>query len=50
MDVLHDEEVAAVVVAADLVDLRDVLVMKRADEPRLVEEHRDERFVVIGDR
>jgi hypothetical protein len=40
VDVLHREEVLAVV-ATDVGDRHDVVVMERRGDPRLVEEHRD---------
>jgi len=49
VDVIHDDEVATGLVAADLIDRRDILVMERSDEPRFVEEHRHELIFVVGD-
>ena len=49
MHVIHDEVVATVVIATDFVDRRDILMMKRAYEASLIEKHRDERVVVVGD-
>ena len=45
MDVLHREEVAAAL-DADVVDLRDVRVVKRRRQTRFVEEHVHEVLVV----
>ena len=45
--VLHREEVR-IVGLAHLVDLRDVLVVERGGEPRLVEEHPHVRALAIG--
>ena len=47
VDVLHHEEVA-VVDDADVVDLRDVRVLERRDQPRLVEEELGHLVVALS--
>ena len=49
VDVIHDDEVATVFIAADLVDRCDVLMMERTDQAGFVEEHRDELIFVVRD-
>ncbi len=46
VDVLHDDEVLAARRDAEVVNLDDVGVVERRRQLRLVDEHRDERFVL----
>jgi hypothetical protein len=50
LEVVEHHEVPSVLVLADLVHARDVLVMQQAQHPRLVEEHRDRRIALRGER